>query len=166
MRQRSSFREQFRRGNALLILIDAPFSPRLSRYRKREARRERDPWLKQITDPGEFSDMDRRKHRILDVLFKALEKRGGKAKEGERAVLYIEMQSEKVEFQIREKQKKGRRPLSESEQRWADKGDKGWRQAMQPTGAYSTGSWAVIPREGGQPFHGIVGRDSTPSWAP
>jgi hypothetical protein len=32
--------------------------------------------------------------------------------------------------------------------------------------AYSTGSWAVIPREGGQPFHGIVGRDSTPSWAP
>jgi hypothetical protein len=63
--------------------------------------------LKQITDPGEFSDMDRRKHRILDVLFKALEKRGGKAKEGERAVLYIEMQGEKVEFQIREKQKRG-----------------------------------------------------------
>jgi hypothetical protein len=102
--------------------------------RKREARRERDPWLKQITDPGEFSEMDRRKHRILDVLFKALEKRGGKAKEGERAVLYVEMQGEKVELQIREKQKKGRRPLSESEQRWADKGDKGWRQAMQPTG--------------------------------
>jgi hypothetical protein len=42
--------------------------------RKREARQERDPWRKQLFDPGEFSDVDRRKHRILDALFKALEK--------------------------------------------------------------------------------------------
>jgi hypothetical protein len=102
--------------------------------RKREARRERDPWRKQLYDPGEFSDIDRRKHRILDGLFKALEKRGGKAKEGDRGILFVEMQGEKVELQIREKQKKGRRPLTESEQRWASKGDKEWRQEMQPTG--------------------------------
>src|SRR5580698_6373886 len=44
---------------------------------------------------GEFSDLDRRKHRILDTLFKALEKRGGKAKEGDRGILFVEMQGEK-----------------------------------------------------------------------
>ena len=32
--------------------------------------------------------------------------------------------------------------------------------------AYSTPSWARIPREGGQQFHGMVGTDSTASWAP
>jgi transposase len=32
--------------------------------------------------------------------------------------------------------------------------------------AYSTASWAWIPRERGHDFHGIVGTDSTPSWAP
>ena len=102
--------------------------------RKREARQERDPWRKQLFDPGEFSDIDRRKHRILDALFKALEKQGGKAKEDDRRVLFVEMQGEKVELQIREKQKKGRRSLIDSEQQLASKGDKGWRQAMQPTG--------------------------------
>jgi hypothetical protein len=102
--------------------------------RKREARRERDPWLKQLTDPGDFSDIDHRKHRILDTLFKASEKQGGKAREADRGILYVEMQGEKVEFQLREKQKKGRRVLSDSEQKWAGKDDKGWRQAMQPTG--------------------------------
>ena len=32
--------------------------------------------------------------------------------------------------------------------------------------AYSTPSWARIPRDGGQPFHAIMGTDSTASWAP
>ena len=32
--------------------------------------------------------------------------------------------------------------------------------------AYSTPSWARIPREGGQRFQGMVGTDSTASWAP
>jgi hypothetical protein len=32
--------------------------------------------------------------------------------------------------------------------------------------AYSTPSWARIPRDGGQPFHTIMGADSTASWAP
>jgi hypothetical protein len=102
--------------------------------RKREARKERDPWLKQLNDPGEFTEIDHCIHRILDALFKALEKQGGKVKEGERRVLLVAMNGEKIELQIREKQKKGRRFLSDFEQKVASKDDKGWRQAMMPTG--------------------------------
>jgi hypothetical protein len=70
-----------------------------------------------------------------------------------------------VAYQIQEKMHGGlgkacRRQL----QRLAETLREGSIPSLQ--GAYSTGSWAVIPREGGQPFHGIVGRDSTPSWAP
>jgi hypothetical protein len=32
--------------------------------------------------------------------------------------------------------------------------------------AYSTPSWARIPREGGHDFHAMVGTDSTGRWAP
>jgi hypothetical protein len=42
--------------------------------RKRQARRERDPWTRNLYDPGEFTETDRRKHRILDALFKAIER--------------------------------------------------------------------------------------------
>jgi hypothetical protein len=102
--------------------------------RKRESRQERDPWRKKLYDPGEISGTTRRIHRILDTLFKALEKQGGKAKEGDRRMLYVEMQGEKVDIQIREKQKQGRRPLTDSEKRFASPGDKDWRQELQPTG--------------------------------
>ena len=32
-------------------------------------------------------------------------------------------------------------------------------------GINSTRSWALVPRDRGQPFHGIVGTDSTRRWA-
>jgi len=32
--------------------------------------------------------------------------------------------------------------------------------------AYSTASWARIPRDHGHDFHAMVGTDSTASWAP
>lgn len=101
--------------------------------RKQEARQERDPWRKKLIDPGDLKEADRRRHRILDTLFKALEKQGGKAKEGGRRDLFMEIQGESIEFQLREKQKQVRRPLNDSEKRWASKDDKGWRQELQPT---------------------------------
>jgi hypothetical protein len=102
--------------------------------RKREARHERDPWRKNLIDPGELGETDHRQHRILDALFKMLEKQGGKAKEGDRHELYIEMQGERIDLQVREKQKQVRRSLNDSEKRWASKDDKGWRQELQSTG--------------------------------
>jgi hypothetical protein len=102
--------------------------------RKREASRERDPWRKTLFDPGDFSELDRRCHRVLDAFFKAIEKQKGSVKQGERHSLYAEMNGEKIEFQLREKQKQTRRPLTSDEKRWASKTDKGWRQQLDSTG--------------------------------
>ena len=100
---------------------------------KQEARSERDPWRRQLYDPGNFDAAARRQHRILDALFKALEKQGGKVAEGERGGLQAEMQGERIEFLLREKQKQVRRPLTDEEQRWASPKSKGWRYELQST---------------------------------
>lgn len=73
--------------------------------RKAEARRERDPWRKKLIDPGDLSPDMRRRYRLLDALFKAVEKNGGKVKEDDRRQPYVELSGEKIEYQIREKQR-------------------------------------------------------------
>ena len=102
--------------------------------KKQRARSERDPWMRDLYRPKEFTDTDHRKHRILDTLFKAIERQGGKVKQGERGALFVEVLGEKVEFQVREKQKQQRRPLTDSEKRWRSPSDKGWRQELVSTG--------------------------------
>jgi hypothetical protein len=101
---------------------------------KRRARQERDPWRKKLYDPGDFSDSDRRQHRFLDALFKAIERQGSKIKQGDRRELFAEVSGEKVEFQLREKHKQTRRPLTTDEQRWRLAGNKDWKQELVPTG--------------------------------
>lgn len=102
--------------------------------KNRQGRRERDPWTRKLYDPGEFTEAEHRKHRILDALFKAIERQGGKIKQGERRELFAEVSGEKVEFQVREKQKQERRPLTADEKRWRSADDKGWKQELVPTG--------------------------------
>jgi hypothetical protein len=102
--------------------------------KKRRARSERDPWRRNLYDPGDFSETDHRKHRILDVLFKAIERHGGKVKQGERGVLFAEVLGEKVEFQVREKQKQECRALTDDEKRFRSPGDNGWKKELVPTG--------------------------------
>lgn len=104
--------------------------------KKRQARSERDPWRRDLYDPGDFSETDRRKHRILDALFKAIERHGGTVKQGERMVLFAEVLGEKVEFQLREKQRQQRRPLTDQEKRWQSPGDKDTKQELVPTGFF------------------------------
>lgn len=102
--------------------------------KKGRARNERDPWMRNLYRPNEFTETDHRKHRILDALFKAIERQGGKVKQGERGVLLAEILGEKVEFQVREKQKQERRPLTDDEKRWRSPGDNGWKKELVPTG--------------------------------
>lgn len=102
--------------------------------KKRRARQEREPWRRDLYRPSEFTETDRRKHRILDALFKAVERQGGKVRQGERGMLFAEVSGEKVEFQIREKQKQERRPLTEDEKRWRSPGEKNWKQELVSTG--------------------------------
>lgn len=101
--------------------------------KRRRARQERDPWMRGLA-PAPFTDADRRRHRVLDALFKALERHGTKVRQDDRGSLFAEVNGEKIEFQMREKLKKGRRPLTDDERRWSSSGDKGWRQELLPTG--------------------------------
>lgn len=100
--------------------------------RKARARRERnDPFTVKVED---FTPLDDRRHRVLDALFKALEKQGARIKEEGRAGLSAEIQGEKIEFQLRSKLKQIKRPLNEREKRWKLPGDKDWKQELEPTG--------------------------------
>lgn len=49
--------------------------------KRRQARQERDPWMRGFA-PAPFTDADRRRHRLLDALFKALERQGAKSTAG------------------------------------------------------------------------------------
>ena len=101
---------------------------------KRRARNEHDPWMRNFYRPSEFTELDHRKHRILDTLFKAIERQGGKVMQEEQGRLFAEMLGEKVEFQIREKQKRERQPLTDDDKRWRLTDDRDWKQVLVPTG--------------------------------
>jgi hypothetical protein len=86
---------------------------------RREAR-ERRRLLGHAYDPGEFTEIERREHRIYDALFKGVERHGGKVHEGTPRGRIVEMGKEKIEFLIRQKQKQIRRPptIEEKKQSW------------------------------------------------
>ncbi|WP_155831122.1 hypothetical protein [Hyphomicrobium sp. 802] len=113
--------------------------------KRREARLERDPWRKNLLKPTDWSESDRRRHRILDALFKGMEKQGARVQQDDRRQLFFEVNDEKIEFQIREKQKQTRRPLNESEQRWRIPGDSDWRRELQPTGKLAFSIKTYLP---------------------
>ncbi|MDI5891834.1 hypothetical protein [Halomonas rhizosphaerae] len=104
----------------------------LTEHKQREEEAKQHHWIN--FPPTPFSPMDRRRHRILDTFLKAIENVGGKALEEERRSLAVELEGEKIPFQLREKQKQIRRPLTDTEKRWHRPGDKEWRQELQPTG--------------------------------
>ena len=102
------------------------------RKRRREEAR-RDTW-RSISDVPDFLAVDRRRHRFLDALFKALERSNFKAKTGERSEVYLEVERERIEFELKEKYRQVRRPLTDDEKKWHHNPDRPWRQELQPTG--------------------------------
>jgi hypothetical protein len=102
--------------------------------RQERARRERDSWTRSLYHEADFTTGDRRRHRILHALFSILEREGGVIVETERKELRYERDGAHVEFQLREKFKQMRRPLTEHEERWRSASDKGWRLELEPTG--------------------------------
>lgn len=104
--------------------------------RKQTALRDPDPLGRQMTKPRPFTEMDRREHRFLDALFKALEPLGFIIKSDQYHRTHFEFQGERIEFQLREKLKQVRRPLTDDEKRWSFNRDRGWMQELQPTGVF------------------------------
>lgn len=72
---------------------------------------------------------------MLDALLKELERQGARVGENDRRELYAEVSGEKIEFELREKYKQVRRPLTAEELRWG--GNKsGMTRELQPTGFF------------------------------
>ncbi len=83
----------------------------------RKARDYRDPYLRRLYMPNEWTDVDRRKHRFLDALFKELEEQGGVIQEGDRLELIAQMLGEPIRFRVREKLTQRRIPLTTDQKR-------------------------------------------------
>lgn len=101
--------------------------------RKREAKRERDSWVRDMRTPAEFTDQDRRQHRILDALFKALERHGASISQSERRVLKVEVDEQQIEIGIREKLTQVRRPMTAREKEWETWNKSGIKTELQGT---------------------------------
>lgn len=96
------------------------------------AKKSRDTWGPPVT---EFTEVDHRRHRILDTLFKLLEHNGVKVVIGEYRRVHLESSGEQIEFDLRQKNKQIKRPLTEQEKKWQLPGERPWKQELQPTGA-------------------------------
>lgn len=92
--------------------------------RKRSARGYWDPAMRRTMRPDSFSELQRREHRILDALFKALEKQGAKIRELSRSTFVAEVSDIPLEFQLREKLRQVRRRLTPEERT-------GWREKQE-----------------------------------
>ncbi len=100
--------------------------------RAKEARAERDSWRRNLMMPTPFTDIDRRRHRILDALLKSLEREGiGLSDEG-RWQLTATRGGDAIEFQLRERFKQVRRLPTADEKRWNS--SRAFVQELQPTG--------------------------------
>ena len=99
---------------------------------------DRDFLRRMATKP--FTQIERRQHRILDTLFKELEKHGFKIQPEPYNRVHLEYEDIKIEFGIREKNKQIRRPPNDKEKRWTSRTV---IQEMQPAGmlVFSIKTW-------------------------
>ena len=95
--------------------------------------------------PKDFSNSEQRQHRILNTFFKALEQRGFKIQQGERQRLEAKFEGETISFQIREKQKQTRRPLTPDESKYAWHREKGYVQELKPSGILAFSITTYLP---------------------
>lgn len=99
---------------------------------QKAAKKSRDTWGPPVT---EFTEVDHRRHRILDTLFKLLECKGVKVVIGEYRRVRLESSGEQIEFDLKQKNKQIKRPLTEQEKKWQLPGERPRKQELQPTGA-------------------------------
>jgi hypothetical protein len=78
--------------------------------------------------------MERRRHRILSVLFIAVEKHGYQVKVDDRGRTFFEIDRELAYFTLQEKYRQVRRPLTDEEKRRGFNPKRPWKQETQSTG--------------------------------
>lgn len=89
--------------------------------------------LKRLVTPAPLSAADRRRLRVANALFKAVEARGVAVSKGERFSLQMSRGNERIEFQLRYRMTRGRRPLDAAELRWQQPGAPDWRYELYET---------------------------------
>lgn len=84
--------------------------------------------------PKPFTELEHRRHRILDTLFKELEKRGFKIKTERYHGTWLEIGGERVDFTLYEHIRQERRPLTPEQKRDRFYSNQKWTQVRVPTG--------------------------------
>jgi hypothetical protein len=108
------------------------------------ARRERDPWRRSLAPP-DWTESERRRHRILDALFKAAERQSIRIKQPDRFTVFFEVAGERIDFKLREKQRQVRTPKTPEEMKRLLPGEKAWRQELQLTGILTFSIETYVP---------------------
>jgi hypothetical protein len=107
----------------------------LAEHARKEAEARRDRSIRGAAyKPEPFTDLDRRQQRILDTLFKAVEKRGFAVKGRAPYQLWLETGKERLDFSLRERMKQVKRPLTEEEKNRGFYSNRQWRRESVPTG--------------------------------
>lgn len=99
--------------------------------RKRRARADRSPFSPAVPD---WTESEHRQHRILDAIFRAVEKHGYAVRSERPEQFFFEYKTEKIECRLREKNRQVKRPKTAEEKRWSSYGDKDWTKVLEPTG--------------------------------
>ena len=84
--------------------------------------------------PPRFTELDRRRHLILDTLFKELQKRDVKIKSEQYRGTWLEIAKERVDFTLTERIRQIRRRLTNEERLESWYRNQEWRQERIPTG--------------------------------
>jgi hypothetical protein len=88
--------------------------------KRRQAARERDPWMRRAWSVPDFTEMEKKGHLVLHALLNALEKAGATVADGEKSGhVFVTVAGEQIDLEMREKLKQVRRPLNDDEKRWS-----------------------------------------------
>lgn len=86
--------------------------PIISDWLEKHERRRRDPYR---SAPPPWTELDKRRHRLLDAVFKELEARGGIVSDNGGGIQTVKIDDEKIEFQIREKMRQSKTAVLDRE---------------------------------------------------
>jgi hypothetical protein len=98
------------------------------------------------TDPR-MDSTERRRLRILSTIFKEVEKLGHGVKETPEGQVYLEFESQKIEFKLSQRYQQVQVPLTEEEKRWSWRENATTRTDLQPTGelCFEITTWISEP---------------------